>query len=68
MFPIGNDPAGPQTWGINILQNNVLRGDPYKANCAIMKNGDKFGIVAMKEIKAGTELRYGAPPQPNGHL
>jgi len=33
-----------------------------------MKNGDKFGVVAMREMKCGEELRYGAPPQPNGHL
>jgi len=33
-----------------------------------MKNGAQYGVVAMKELKAGDELRYGAPPQPNGHL
>jgi hypothetical protein len=38
-----------------------LRGDPFKANCAMMKNGDKFGVVAMKELKAGDELRFGMP-------
>jgi len=26
-----------------------------------MKNGDKFGVVAIKALKAGDELRYGAP-------
>lgn len=33
-----------------------------------MKNGDMFGIVARRKLKAGEELRYGAPAQPNGHL
>jgi hypothetical protein len=45
-----------------------LRGDPYKANCTFMKNGDTFAIVTMKALKAGEELRYGSPAQPNGHL
>jgi len=26
-----------------------------------MKNGNVFGIVAMKPLKAGDELRYGQP-------
>jgi hypothetical protein len=33
-----------------------------------MKNGNIFGMVAMKDLKAGDEIRYGAPAQPNGHL
>jgi len=53
--------GSPNTWGINILQNNVLRGDPYKANCMFMKNGNVFGIVSMKTLKAGDELRFGQP-------
>jgi len=26
-----------------------------------MKNGDIYGIVSVKPLKAGEELRYGAP-------
>jgi hypothetical protein len=38
-----------------------VRGDPFKANCTFMKNGSNFGIVAMQELKAGEELRFGMP-------
>jgi hypothetical protein len=60
--------ASGTSWGVNCIQNNILRGDPYKANCTFMKNGDTFAIVTMKALKAGEELRYGSPAQPNGHL
>ena len=56
------------TWGINIIQNNVLRGDPFTVNCMFMKNGNIFGLVAARDLAAGEELRYLAPAQPNGHL
>ena len=46
----------------------MLRGDPFTANCQFMKNGKIFGFVALKDLKAGEEIRYGAPAQPNGHL